>query len=203
MRVQRICFSVFIFSHIYGSLYAPYTSTLCIHAVPAGLFGIDLGWPAWVSSQGKIEAARCRGLGYRRYHYPKHVADQNGSPPKWSFIKVDPHPCWGGVYQLNGRPAARRGIKRQVERKRISWLEWGGRRMCEILTGWQTLSHCEIVSYEFLSLLLLQRNRKPRSASPRVRVSVLHKISDLHIFFQQPFYKILLCFENSWKKNAS
>lgn len=194
MCVQHISLSVFVLLHTYVSPYVPYSSTLCIHAGPAGLFGIDLGRPAWVSSQGKIEAARCRGLGYRRYHYPKHVADQNGSPPKWSFIKVDPHPCWGGVYQLNGRPAARRGIKRQVERKRISWLEWGGKRtsadthrLADTFTLWNCLSH-------FLSPLLLQRNRKPRSASPCVCLNVLHKISDLYIFFSQlPFYKILLC----------
>lgn len=186
MCVQCVHFNTF--THLCLSVCTIYLHCPRYVYIPAELFGIDLGQSAWVSSQWEDWSSQMQRLGLPKISLPQACSRPKREPPSGVSSRWTPHPCWGGVYQLNGRPAVRRGIKRQVERKRISWLEWGGgkksadtHRLADKFTLWNCLLY-------FLLLLLLHRNRKPCSASPCVDLIALHTISDLSfIFFESKF----------------
>lgn len=129
--------------HVLCVLVCLHTVGLCVY-IPAGLYWIDWARSAWVSSQGKIEAAICGGPRATEDIITPGVSLAKTGATKRSFIKVDPRLWRGGGYQLTCCPAVRSGIKRQVERESIPWLEWGGnKKVCGYLQGSrQTRSNC-------------------------------------------------------------
>lgn len=64
---------------VYLCLYL-HTENLCVY-IPAGLCRIDWARSAWVSSQGKIEAARCGGPGLPRISLPRACSRPKREPP--------------------------------------------------------------------------------------------------------------------------
>lgn len=118
-----------------------HTAKLCV-SIPAGLCWIARS--AWVSSQGKIEAARCGNFGLLRISLPWVCSRPKQEPPSRVSSRWTPHLRWGGGYRLTCCPAVRSGIKLQVERESIPRLEWGGnKKVCRYLqSSWLAYSNC-------------------------------------------------------------
>lgn len=108
---------------------------------------------AWVSSRGKIEAARCGDSGPPRISLPWVCSRPKQEPPSGVSSRWTPRLRWGGGYRLTCRPAARSGIKRQVERGSIPWLEWGGNMEVNKLEN----SNCGGYSWFHIPTFSLQR----------------------------------------------
>lgn len=127
---------------VYLCLYL-HTANLCVY-IPAGLCWIGWARSAWVSSQGKIEAARCDDFGLPRISLPWVCSRPKREPPSGVSSRWTSRLRRGGGYQLTCCPAVRSGIKRQVERESIPWLEWGGnKRVCRyVRCGRLTHSNC-------------------------------------------------------------
>lgn len=127
---------------VYLCLYL-HAMNLCV-CIPARLCWIDWAWSAWGSSWGKIEAARCSGPGLPKISLPRVCSRSKREPPSGVSSRWTPCLWQGGGYQLTCCPAARSGIKQQVERESIPWLEWGrNKKVCRYLQGSsQTHSNC-------------------------------------------------------------
>ena len=70
---------LYTFVCVYLCVYL-HTVNLCVF-IPAGLCRIDWARSAWVSSRGKIEAARCGGPGLRRISLPRVCSRPKQEPP--------------------------------------------------------------------------------------------------------------------------
>lgn len=82
-----VCACICIYKHLYTLVCVCvylcldlHTANLCVD-IPAGLCWIDWARSAWVSSQGKIEAARCGGPGLPRISLLRACSRPKREPP--------------------------------------------------------------------------------------------------------------------------
>lgn len=151
------------------------------------------------AASGRLRQPDAEAPGYRGYHYPGCVAGQNGSPQA-EFHQGGPPSAVRGRIPVNRRPAARSGIKRQVERESIPWLEWGGNKKvqdtCRVACRHtHTVRDC-LFSFPFPAYFAVpQENR----AVPLCLYSwtFLHKVLDYHL----PQYRF--CFSLGARRNTS
>lgn len=108
------------FTHLCARVRCFYARTVKLRE-PAYLLGCsELTGPGQhvKAASGRLRQPDAEAPGYRGYHYPGCVAGQNGSPQA-EFHQGGPPSAVRGRIPVNCRPAARSGIKRQVERESI------------------------------------------------------------------------------------